>query len=96
MVMEVLHVPRAEDDLEVFPQGANTAGDVLRICLARRGWPAPARQVVADVALAKAAGELAEVPKTQTIADGLQARLGDRTWPIVRDKSATRSTPRSR
>ena len=41
---------------------------------------------VADVALAKAAGELAEVPKTQTIADGLQARLGDLTWPIVRDK----------
>ena len=39
----------------------------------------------ADVALCMAAGELVEVPRTRTIADGLQARLGDLTWPIVRD-----------
>lgn len=39
----------------------------------------------ADVAAAKAAGELVPTPKPVTIADGLEARLGDLTWPVVRD-----------
>lgn len=40
----------------------------------------------ADVAAAKAAGELVlTCPKPDTICDGLQARLGSVTWPIVRD-----------
>lgn len=39
----------------------------------------------ADVAAAKAAGRIVPCPKPQTIADGLQGRLGDLTWPIVRD-----------
>lgn len=39
----------------------------------------------ADVAASKAAGELVPTPKPITIADGLEARLGDLTWPVVRD-----------
>ncbi|GAB4819160.1 hypothetical protein N2152v2_006206 [Parachlorella kessleri] len=39
----------------------------------------------ADVAASKAAGRLVPTPKPVTIADGLEARLGDLTWPIVRD-----------
>lgn len=40
----------------------------------------------ADAAAAKAAGARADgMPKPRTIADGLQARLGDLTWPVVRD-----------
>jgi len=40
----------------------------------------------ADVAKCKAAGELlTSLPKPATIADGLQARLGDLTWPVIRD-----------
>ena len=26
-----------------------------------------------------------DMPKPQTIADGLQGRMGDLTWPVVRD-----------
>lgn len=29
---------------------------------------------------------MADMPKPRTIADGLQARLGELTWPVVRDK----------
>ena len=39
----------------------------------------------ADVAASKKKGELVVLDKPATIADGLQARLGDLTWPIVRD-----------
>jgi serine racemase len=39
----------------------------------------------ADVAASKAAGRLVHLPKPETIADGLQARMGDITWPLVRD-----------
>ncbi|KAF6260990.1 serine/threonine dehydratase [Scenedesmus sp. NREL 46B-D3] len=40
----------------------------------------------ADVAASKRAGQLvADLPKPITIADGLQARLGKHTWPVVRD-----------
>lgn len=40
----------------------------------------------ADAAESKRRGERAhDMPKPRTIADGLQARLGDLTWPIVRD-----------
>lgn len=39
----------------------------------------------ADVAKCKAAGELMPCVKPDTICDGLQARLGSITWPIVRD-----------
>lgn len=39
----------------------------------------------ADVAAAKAAGRIVPCPKPVTIADGLQGRLGDLTWPPVRD-----------
>lgn len=40
----------------------------------------------ADVLASKAAGRLVDdLPKPQTIADGLCARMGDKTWPIVRD-----------
>ena len=39
----------------------------------------------ADVAASKAAGELVVCAKPETICDGLQARLGSITWPIVRD-----------
>lgn len=38
-----------------------------------------------DAALSKAAGEVVILPQTNTIADGLRASLGDKTWPIVRD-----------
>lgn len=40
----------------------------------------------ADAAASKAAGaRAAGLPKTATICDGLQAQLGDLTWPVVRD-----------
>lgn len=39
----------------------------------------------ADVARAKEAGCPVACDKPSTIADGLQGRLGDLTWPIVRD-----------
>jgi serine racemase len=39
----------------------------------------------ADVAIAVAAGRIVATPQPHTIADGLQGRLGDLTWPIVRD-----------
>jgi serine racemase len=38
-----------------------------------------------DVASSIAAGKLVHCPKPDTICDGLQARLGSITWPIVRD-----------
>ncbi|XP_034894643.1 serine racemase isoform X1 [Populus alba] len=38
-----------------------------------------------DAALSKAAGEIVKLPETNTIADGLRASLGSRTWPVVRD-----------
>jgi len=41
------------------------------------------RNDAADVAACKAAGQLVQLPKPQTICDGLQARLGSLTWPIV-------------
>lgn len=44
------------------------------------------RNDAADVAAAKAAGELVQLPKPATICDGLEARLGSLTWPIVRDR----------
>mmetsp|Transcript_15847 Transcript_15847/g.47694 ORF Transcript_15847/g.47694 Transcript_15847/m.47694 type:complete len:203 (+) Transcript_15847:3-611(+) len=40
----------------------------------------------ADVAQSFAARKLKAVPKPDTIADGLRGRMGDLTWPIVRDK----------
>ena len=43
------------------------------------------RNAAADVAAAKAAGHLVPLPKPDTICDGLQARLGSITWPIIRD-----------
>lgn len=43
------------------------------------------RNNAADVAACKSAGELVNRPKPETICDGLQARLGSITWPIVRD-----------
>lgn len=39
----------------------------------------------ADMAQAKAAGRIVPCPKPDTIADGLQGRLGSLTWPVVRD-----------
>lgn len=39
----------------------------------------------ADVAASKKANVLVHLPKPNTICDGLQARLGSITWPIVRD-----------
>ena len=39
----------------------------------------------ADCAAAKTAGKIVPLPKPKTIADGLQARLGSRTWPQIRD-----------
>ena len=40
----------------------------------------------ADVYQSKKAGELQkQVAKPKTLADGLQARMGDMTWPIIRD-----------
>ncbi|KAL4437503.1 hypothetical protein ABPG77_003484 [Micractinium sp. CCAP 211/92] len=44
------------------------------------------RNNAADVAACKAAGELVQLPKPATICDGLEARLGSLTWPIVRDR----------
>ncbi|PRW57516.1 serine racemase [Chlorella sorokiniana] len=41
------------------------------------------RNDAADVAASKAAGQLVQLPKPATICDGLQARLGSLTWPIV-------------
>lgn len=44
------------------------------------------RNNIADVQLCKQAQQLLTgLPKTDTIADGLQANLGSHTWPIVRD-----------
>lgn len=43
------------------------------------------RNDAADVAACKAAGQLVQVAKPRTICDGLEARLGSYTWPIVRD-----------
>ena len=43
------------------------------------------RNAAADVAASKAAGRPVALPKPATICDGLEARLGDLTWPIVRD-----------
>ena len=46
----------------------------------------PGRNDEADVAASKAEGRLRlDMPKPQTIADGLQGRMGDLTWPVVRD-----------
>ena len=46
----------------------------------------PGRNDAADVAASKAEGRLRlDMPKPHTIADGLQGRMGDLTWPIVRD-----------
>lgn len=39
----------------------------------------------ADVKAAKERGQLVPMARPNTIADGLQGRLGDLTWPIVRD-----------
>lgn len=39
----------------------------------------------ADIAVSKAAGKVVELPRPCTICDGLKGRLGDLTWPIVRD-----------
>ena len=39
----------------------------------------------ADVAAALAAGKPIAMAKPRTIADGLQGRLGDLTWPPIRD-----------
>lgn len=42
----------------------------------------------ADVAASKAEGRLRmDMPKPATIADGLQGRMGDLTWPVIRDKT---------
>ncbi|KAJ7944906.1 Serine/threonine dehydratase [Quillaja saponaria] len=38
-----------------------------------------------DTAQSKAAGRIITLPETETIADGLRAFLGDKTWPVVRD-----------
>jgi len=39
----------------------------------------------ADVAKSKQLGHLVDLPQPDTIADGLRAKLGDLTWPVVRD-----------
>jgi len=43
------------------------------------------RNDAADVLRSKEAGELVLCDKPDTIADGLQGRLGSNTWPIVRE-----------
>jgi hypothetical protein len=44
------------------------------------------RNGMADVAASKAEGRLRlDMPKPDTIADGLAGRMGDLTWPVVRD-----------
>eukprot|EP00873_Tetraselmis_striata_P041235 jgi/Tetstr1/461499/TSEL_006605.t1 len=43
------------------------------------------RNDAADVQRCKAAGELLRFDRPETIADGLQGRLGSNTWPVVRD-----------
>jgi len=51
--------------------------------LAARG---AGRNGMADVAASKAEGRLRlDMPKPDTIADGLAGRMGDLTWPVVRD-----------
>ena len=37
------------------------------------------------MAASKAAGQLVSCEKPVTIADGLRGRMGDLTWPIIRD-----------
>ena len=39
----------------------------------------------ADALKSKQAGHLIQCERPQTLADGLRGRLGDLTWPIVRD-----------
>ncbi len=39
----------------------------------------------ADVAASKDAGRIVECARPVTIADGLRGRMGDLTWPIIKD-----------
>lgn len=39
----------------------------------------------ADALKSKQAGQLVQCERPKTLADGLRGRLGDLTWPIVRD-----------
>lgn len=66
--------------------GIATAATALRPGIKVIAAEPTGRNGAADVAACKAAGELVSLPKPATICDGLEARLGDLTWPIVRDK----------
>ncbi|GLC41089.1 hypothetical protein PLESTB_000944100 [Pleodorina starrii] len=81
-------------DLDVLVVPVSGGGMISGIALAAKAIK-PGIKVVAaepgglnrspDVALAKMAGWLLPCARTETIADGLQGRLGDLTWPVVRD-----------
>ncbi|KAF8072725.1 hypothetical protein HT031_000385 [Scenedesmus sp. PABB004] len=85
--------PAPELDVIVVPVsgGGMIAGVALAAKALRPGIAVVAAEPsgsngAADVAASKAAGRLvADMPKPLTIADGLQARLGELTWPVVRD-----------
>jgi serine racemase len=58
---------------------------VARIISSRAGVVDPGTNNAADVAESLAAGERVWREKVNTIADGLQGRLGRLTWPLIRD-----------
>ncbi len=67
-------------------KAAQDAGDLLRNHIIADGQQFLAgNNDAADVKAAKDAGDLVPMARPNTIADGLQGRLGDLTWPIVRD-----------
>ncbi|KAG2439507.1 hypothetical protein HXX76_004861 [Chlamydomonas incerta] len=81
-------------DLDALVVPVSGGGMISGIALAAKALK-PGIQVIAaepagtnggaDVALSKMAGWVVPVAKPDTIADGLQGRLGDLTWPVVRD-----------
>ncbi|KAK9668164.1 hypothetical protein RND81_13G038800 [Saponaria officinalis] len=83
--------------LEQFPEidtiivPISGGGLISGVALAAKSINASIRVIAAepvganDATLSKASGRIITLPRTDTVADGLRASLGDLTWPIVRD-----------
>ncbi|EFN54876.1 hypothetical protein CHLNCDRAFT_56201 [Chlorella variabilis] len=63
--------------------GIAVAAKAIKPCIKILAAEPVGRNAAADVSASKAAGELVQLPKPVTICDGLEARLGSLTWPIV-------------
>ncbi|KAL6757800.1 serine/threonine dehydratase [Haematococcus lacustris] len=82
-------------DLDAVVVPVSGGGMISGVAVAVRGLqprmkviaaePCGLQGTAADVAQCKAAGQLVPCEMPHTIADGLRGRLGDLTWPIVRD-----------